>query len=78
MWQNLKQADIERAKQELQLRRQEILGRHAEELRGFDAERAEIESLAEMAEAFAKKFTMAAPSSIAAATPESKKPPSAT
>jgi len=74
MWQNLKQADIERAKQELQLRRQQILGRHAEELRGFDADRAEIDSLAEMAAAFAKKFTMAAPSPISAATAEAKKP----
>jgi hypothetical protein len=63
MWQNLTRADIECAQQELRLRREQMLARHAEEIRNVDAERAEVEMLAQMAAAFAEKFkkTMTSP-----------------
>ena len=59
MWQNLTRADIERAKQELKLRHEQMLARHAEEIRNADAERAEVETLAQMAADFAEKFKKA-------------------
>jgi hypothetical protein len=56
MWQNLKQSDVEQAKLELQQRREQLLVRHAEEIKGIEAERAEIDTLAQMIAAFAGKF----------------------
>ena len=74
MWQNLRHDDVERAKQELRLRRDEMLCRHAAEIKGFDAEHEAIDALAQMVAAFARKFkNAAAPTTIDNKT-EIKKP----
>jgi len=52
----LNQADVDRAKQELRLRRAATLKRHAEELQVLDSEQAEIDTLEQMAQAFSRKF----------------------
>jgi hypothetical protein len=59
MWQVLTRTDVERATEELKLRREQLLSRHAEEIRNLDVERAEVETLAQMAAAFAEKFKKA-------------------
>ncbi len=59
MWDLLKQSDIEQAKQDVKVRRDEILKRHAEELKALDADEGEIETLDRLAEAFARKFKQA-------------------
>lgn len=53
----LNQADIDRAKQELRLRRAETLKRHAEELQKLDAEQSEIDTLERLGQAFARKLS---------------------
>src|SRR5438132_1108217 len=57
MWNLLKKADIEQAKQKLNLRRAETLKRHAEESQNLDADRAEAETLNRLADLFAQKYT---------------------
>jgi hypothetical protein len=56
MWNRLKQADIEQWKRQLDLRRDETLRKHAEEMQRLAADQAAIESLSDMAKAFAGKF----------------------
>src|SRR5947209_4296883 len=56
MWNNLTSHDIEQAKQQLQLKREEILRRHAEEIGGLDADEAEVETLDRLADVFSGKF----------------------
>jgi hypothetical protein len=56
MWDLLKKADIDEAKQGLDLRRAEILRRHAEESRTLDADRVELETLNHLIDLFARKF----------------------
>ena len=58
VWNQLTKADFERAKQDLDLRRAEILARHAEELRLLDADQAEIDTLEQAIDAFARKFNL--------------------
>jgi len=55
MWDQLTRADIERVKQRLAAQRDEMLRRHTEELRGLDAEEAELETLEQLLLAFTKK-----------------------
>jgi hypothetical protein len=57
MWDQLKPSDIERAKQDLVTRRNEMLARHAEELRGLDADHAELDGLEQAITAFLQKFS---------------------
>jgi hypothetical protein len=57
MWDQLKPSDIERAKQDLVTRRAEIIARHAEELRGLDADQAQLDTLEQAITAFLQKFT---------------------
>jgi hypothetical protein len=58
VWDQLTPGDIERAKQELGVRRSEMLARHAEELKGLDATQAELDTLDRAIEAFARKFKL--------------------
>jgi len=55
MWEQLTPADIEGVKQRLLRQRDEMLRRHTEELRGLDAEAAELETLEQLLLAFTKK-----------------------
>src|SRR5579862_4702041 len=55
MWDLLKKADIEQAKQELTLRRAETLRRQAEEGQRLDADRVELETLNELIDIFVQK-----------------------
>jgi hypothetical protein len=61
MWIRLTPDDIERAKEQLAARRAEILARHADEIQGLDADEAQIDELAGLAEAFMRRFKDAAP-----------------
>jgi hypothetical protein len=63
MWNNITPADFEEAREELQLRREETLRKHAEEISALDAEQADVESLDRMVTEFAEKFKIAATSS---------------
>jgi hypothetical protein len=60
MWDLLKKAEIEQAKQELKLRRAETLRRHAEENQNLDGDRLELETLYRLVDVFAEKFMKAA------------------
>ena len=59
VWDQLSRFDIERLKRELGTRRAEILSRHAEELRGLEADQAEIDTFEQTINAFARKFKLA-------------------
>ena len=56
MWDLLNKADIEQARQDLKLRRAEILRRHAEEGQKLDADRLELETLHRLVDGFVEKF----------------------
>jgi hypothetical protein len=56
MWDRLKQADIEQAKLQLDLRRNATLQKHAEEMQILAADQAAIETLNHLANAFSRKF----------------------
>ena len=60
VWDQLTPGDIERAKDELGVRRSEMLARHAEELKGLDSSQAELDTLERAIEAFARKFKLPA------------------
>ena len=60
MWHHVKRADFERANEQLNLRREETLRRHAEEIGALDAEQADVEALDRMVAEFAQKFKIAA------------------
>jgi hypothetical protein len=59
VWEQLTPNDIERARNELGVRRAELLARHAEELKGLDADQSQIETLEQAIAAFATKFNLA-------------------
>jgi hypothetical protein len=56
MWDQLKPSDIERAKQDLVTRREEMLARHAEELRTLETDQAQLDVLEQAITAFLQKF----------------------
>jgi hypothetical protein len=56
MWNLLKKADIEQAKQDLKLRRSEILRRHVEESQNLETDRTELEKLNLLADLFTQKY----------------------
>jgi hypothetical protein len=58
MWQQLTRADLERVKRELDVRRSEMLARHAEELRALDADKAEIDIVEQTIEELVRKFNI--------------------
>lgn len=55
MWEQLRPADIERAKRRLAIQRGDTLKRHAEELNKLDADEAEIETVEHLVAAFMSK-----------------------
>ena len=62
VWDQLTPGDLENAKTELASRRAEMLARHAEELKGLDTDQAQLDTLAEAIELFARKFKLPAQS----------------
>jgi hypothetical protein len=60
MWHQVKRADFDRVNEQLKLRREETLRRHAEEISILDAEQAEVEALDGMVAKFARQFKTAA------------------
>lgn len=56
MWERLKQSDILQAKRELRQRVDEMLRRHAAELKVLDGDLAEVATLDRLVDAFADKF----------------------
>ena len=60
VWEQLSPTDIERAKRELDMRRAEMLARHAEELKALEADQVEIDTLAAAIDAFVRKFNQSA------------------
>lgn len=69
MWDQLTPADIERVKQRLLGQRDQMLRRHSEELRGLDAEAAELETFEQLLLAFTKKHLTASASNSEQAIP---------
>jgi hypothetical protein len=56
MWTQLTRADVERAKQDLQARRSEMLARHAGELTALDVDEAELTVLEQAIDDLVRKF----------------------
>jgi hypothetical protein len=56
MWNQLTPSDLDRAKTELGERRAEMLTRHAEELKGLDADQSQLETLEQAIASFLQKF----------------------
>src|SRR5690349_12471616 len=56
MWEQITQADIERARKELSLKRAETLRRQAEEIEGLDAQFQDIERFEGVVAAFVEEF----------------------
>jgi len=56
VWDQLTPADVERAKHDIDRRRTEMLERHAAELKGLDADRAEVDAVEQAIGAFLRKF----------------------
>jgi hypothetical protein len=55
VWDQLKPSDIERVKNELGARREEMLARHAEELKALDAEKGHLDTLEQAIDMFLRK-----------------------
>lgn len=79
MWDSITYAELRQARTQLQLSRDEIARRHAEELKGLDAEREEVAALERLVADFARRFKPASGHAAAskAALPEPAKPGSA-
>ena len=58
MWNQLSRADLDRVKRELDVRRSEMLARHAEELRALETDKAEIDILEQAIDGIARKFNI--------------------
>ncbi len=56
VWDQLTPADVERAKHDIDLRRTEMLERHAAELKALDADSAEVDAVEQAIGAFLRKF----------------------
>jgi len=74
MWNVLKRNDLAQARHALELRRTELLRRHAEEIEQLEADRQEIDTLRRLAAAFSGKFKTqkAAPSANSAGPPAAR------
>jgi len=60
VWNQLTPSDLARAKEELAERRAEILARHAEELKTFDADQNQLDGLEQAIDAFLSRFAQPA------------------
>ena len=58
VWDQLTPSDLDRARNEIGVRRAEMLARHAEELKGLDADQAQLETLEQAIASFARKFNL--------------------
>lgn len=58
MWSQLSSADLQRIRRGLDLRRSEMLARHAEELKALEADQAELDMLEQAIKEFARKFNI--------------------
>jgi hypothetical protein len=56
VWNQLTAADVERARQELERQRTDMLARHVEEMKSLDADGSDIGELEQAIEAFMRKF----------------------
>lgn len=61
VWDRLTPGDIGRAKDQIDVRRAEMLARHAEELTGLDGDQTQLDSLERAIDAFVRKFNPASP-----------------
>ena len=77
MWEQITKADIQRARAQLSLRRDETLRRHAEELAGLDAQLQDIERFEQVVAAFVEQYM--SPETVSAVSegepPQSNAPP---
>jgi hypothetical protein len=64
MWDKLTAADFERIKRGLATRRSEMLARHAEELKGLEAQQSEIDAIEKAIVAFTQKFKLASSAEV--------------
>jgi hypothetical protein len=64
VWEQLSPSDIDRAKRELDVRRADMLARHAEELKALEADQVEIDKLAQAIDAFVRKFNLPTEGSV--------------
>ena len=58
MWNQLSRTDLERVKRDIDVRRSEMLARHAEELRALETDKAEIDILEQAIDGIARKFNI--------------------
>ena len=58
VWNQLSRADLDRVKRELDVRRSEMLARHAEELRALETDKKEIDILEQAIDGIARKFNI--------------------
>jgi hypothetical protein len=77
MWDLLKKADIDEAKNELALRRTAMLRRHAEESETLDISQAELQTLNKLIDVFLQKFPRPAIVSHAPISPPAAPQPAA-
>jgi len=75
MWNHLKLADIEQAKREIIHRRAETLSRQAREREALEADRAAVENLRRLVDAFSRTFATSAIAPLAAPAVEESVPP---
>ena len=64
VWDQLTSGDLERAKGELGRRRDEMLARHAEELKALDADQSQLDTLEQAIDAFVRKFKAPGPAAV--------------
>jgi hypothetical protein len=64
MWNQLTPNDIERAKHELDVRRADMLARHAEELKGLNTDQSQLETLEQAIASFMQKFSTSPESAV--------------
>jgi hypothetical protein len=72
MWEQITRVDIERSKRRLATRRIETLTRHAEELKGLDADQADIDKFERLIAAFASKYLISSASASSPTTASEK------
>jgi len=70
VWEQLRPADIERARQRLAKKRTEVRRRYEEELNRLDIDQAEVEQFARLVAAFAEKHLLRSASTSSPTVPE--------
>ena len=70
VWDQLTPADVQRAKDEIDVRRSEMLERHAAELQALDADSAEVDAVDRAIAAFINKFGVSNGAEVVELNPE--------